>query len=208
MKYRSESYYYPGGEKPHRPIDIGDMYNMPSLFRRDPRVVEVENSLYFSPARREVNNPDGNTRVPQPLLAGVLLLNGVRYMGRRAKDITGQVFKNWKVLHRDTSIHSSNAYWVCQDTNTGEQKSLPACQLKASVGYKVNKSVKIPSIGSKINKWTVISDAQKSDDNTLCFRIQCQCGKERTITIHMISNLSQECRTCHMRRMHGTLDKE
>lgn len=127
-------------------------------------------------------------------------------MGRRARDLTGQVFKNWKVLHRDTTIQSSNAYWVCQDVNTGEQKSLPACQLKSSVGYKPDTSVKAPSIGTKMNYWKVIGHPVKSDLGIMTIQIQCRCGRERTVALSKLDSLSQECRTCHMKRVHGTLE--
>lgn len=53
MQYRKESYYYPGGDKPHRDVtNINDVYEMPNLFNRDPRIVNFENGLYFSPAKK------------------------------------------------------------------------------------------------------------------------------------------------------------
>lgn len=127
-------------------------------------------------------------------------------MGRKAKDLTGQVFKIWKVLHRDNTIQSSNAYWVCENINTGEKKSLPACQLKASIGYKPNNTVNVPSVGTKINHWKVIQHIETPPKGITAVKLQCRCGKKRTVSIYMLQELGIECRTCHMKRVHGTLE--
>lgn len=64
----------------------------------------------------------------------------------------------------------------------------------------------VPSIGSKINNWKVIGYVEDAKKGITALKIQCRCGKERTVKLNILQNLGLECKSCHMKRYHGTLD--
>jgi len=119
-------------------------------------------------------------------------------MARKAKDLTGQVFSEWTVLHRVDSSKCGNVRWLCR-CSCGNEKPVSVCNLSngssKSCGCLKNKINDLT--GQVFNKWTVLKREGSNKCNNATYLCRCECGEERVIIgNNLTKNKSKGCHKC------------
>ena len=121
----------------------------------------------------------------------------INKMGRKAIDISGQIFNNLLVLERDyNNPDKQHAYWMCQCQNCGKIKSIQGSRLSSGEIKSCNciRPERIRDLtGQKFGLWTVLErdldySVHQKNSHTVYWKCQCECGTIRSIRADSLIN--------------------
>lgn len=138
-------------------------------------------------------------------------------MGRRAIDLTGQVFGQLTVIERNTEKDSSGqATWVCQcscgkkaivrgfDLRSGKSKSCGCLSNKIILGRKP-----IDISNQRFGRLIALYPTDKRSGNSIVWHCKCDCGNECDISSQSLrSGLTQSCGCLNKERASETHKKD
>lgn len=100
-------------------------------------------------------------------------------------DLTGQQFKTWKVIRKNTEIKGIYTYWICECVYCGAIKTYKGTCLKnLTIGNcdchplnrKEKKSRAEDLTGKNFGKWQVLERDWDKKDTSAWWKVKCSCG--------------------------------
>ena len=128
----------------------------------------------------------------------------------RAKDISGKIFGDFKVLYRTeppTNFSGGHAYWVCQCQKCKKYFVKSASTL---IKNTLNKCECNNDLTGKIfGRWTVLNKTEKRTKNRIIiYHCKCKCGNEKDVDAYTLtSGQSQSC-GCLQKEIASELGKQ
>lgn len=117
----------------------------------------------------------------------------------RAKDITNNIYGDYKVLYRTQGPEGDNkAYWLCQCQKCNKYIVKPGFTLMHGLNEcECNNNL----VGKHFGRWTVLNKTENRTKNrTIIYHCRCECGNEKDVDAYTLkSGQSQSC---------GCLNKE
>lgn len=110
-------------------------------------------------------------------------------MGRKCKDLSGQIIGQWEVLHRDNLVQTKNhTYWLCKCMMCGVQKSIRSDVLQKD-GARCECELYNP-VGKRFERLLCVKKDETIPQSWIC---NCDCGKTISVKGYCLKQGQQSC---------------